>query len=78
MRRNIADAIYGTLIQTADDRKAGRNPTTMADKLADLVASGKLVEVKPSPVLGEHTDEVLADLGYSKEQIAGLHAAKAV
>ena len=49
MRRNIADAIYGTLIQTADDRKAGRNPTTMADKLADLVASGKLVEVKPSP-----------------------------
>ena len=36
------------------------------------------VEVKPSPVLGEHTDEVLSDLGYSKEQIAQLHAAKAV
>ncbi|MEY3508568.1 MAG: hypothetical protein RLZ21_322, partial [Pseudomonadota bacterium] len=26
----------------------------------------------------EHTDEVLADLGYSKEQIANLHTAKAV
>jgi formyl-CoA transferase len=36
------------------------------------------VEVKPSPVLGEHTDEVLADLGYGKDEIAKLHAAKAV
>ena len=36
------------------------------------------IEVKPSPVLGEHTDEVLADLGYGKEDIAKLHAAKAV
>ena len=36
------------------------------------------VEVTPSPVLGEHTDQVLADLGYGKEQIAGLHAARAV
>jgi formyl-CoA transferase len=36
------------------------------------------IEVKPSPVLGEHTDEVLADLGYGKDDIAKLHAAKAV
>ena len=36
------------------------------------------IEVKPSPVLGEHTDEVLADLGYGKDEIAKLHAAKAV
>jgi len=36
------------------------------------------IEVKPSPVLGEHTDEVLRDLGYGKEDIARLHAAKAV
>jgi formyl-CoA transferase len=36
------------------------------------------VEVTPSPVLGEHTDEVLADLGYSTDDIVKLHAAKAV
>jgi formyl-CoA transferase len=36
------------------------------------------IEVKPSPVLGEHTDEVLSDLGYSADEIAKLHAAKAV
>jgi formyl-CoA transferase len=36
------------------------------------------VEVKPSPVLGEHTDEVLSDLGYGTADIAKLHAARAV
>jgi formyl-CoA transferase len=35
-------------------------------------------EIKASPLLGEHTDEVLAELGYSKDKIATLHAAKAV
>jgi formyl-CoA transferase len=33
-------------------------------------------EVLRSPLLGEHTDEVLAELGYNAEQIAELHAAK--
>ncbi|MEO7337492.1 MAG: formyl-CoA transferase [Caldimonas sp.] len=42
----------------------------------------KFSDLKPvvtaSPLLGEHTDEVLKDLGYSPSQIKELHAAKAV
>ena len=36
------------------------------------------VEITGAPLLGEHTDEVLAELGYSKDRIATLHEAKAV
>jgi itaconate CoA-transferase len=32
----------------------------------------------PVPALGEHTDAILAELGYGAEDIAALHAAKAV
>jgi crotonobetainyl-CoA:carnitine CoA-transferase CaiB-like acyl-CoA transferase len=32
----------------------------------------------PGPALGEHTDEVLADAGFSPEEIAGLHESGAV
>jgi formyl-CoA transferase len=36
------------------------------------------VEITGSPLLGEHTDEVLGELGYNKQQISAIHAAKAV
>ncbi len=37
------------------------------------------VEVKRSPLLGEHTDEILSDvLGYSAEEIAAIHESGAV
>jgi formyl-CoA transferase len=36
------------------------------------------VEITGSPLLGEHTDEVLEELGYTQQQIAALHEAKAV
>jgi formyl-CoA transferase len=36
------------------------------------------VEITGSPLLGEHTDEVLAELGYNKDKIAKMHAANAV
>jgi formyl-CoA transferase len=35
-------------------------------------------EVTASPLLGEHTDEVLAELGYSADQIKAMHDKKAV
>jgi formyl-CoA transferase len=40
--------------------------------------SGFKPEVTASPVLGEHTDVVLAELGYSAAEIAAMHASKAV
>ena len=36
------------------------------------------VEITGSPLLGEHTDEVLESLGYTSQQIAGFHDQKVV
>jgi formyl-CoA transferase len=35
-------------------------------------------EVKRSPLLGEHTEEVLAELGYQPEEVSALRRAKVV
>jgi formyl-CoA transferase len=40
--------------------------------------SGFTPEITGAPLLGEHTDEVLTELGYSKEQIAKLRGDKVV
>jgi len=63
----------GSIVEV-DHKERGKYLTIGSPiKFSDLT-----VEVTPSPVLGEHTDEVLADLGYGQEQIAKLHEAHAV
>jgi formyl-CoA transferase len=45
------------------------NPIKMSDSASD---------VKRSPLLGEHTDEVLTELGYAADQIAALRTEKVI
>ncbi len=45
------------------------NPIKMSDSAT---------EVTRSPLLGEHTDEVLAELGYGKDEVAALRAEKVI
>jgi len=45
------------------------NPIKMSDSST---------EVTRSPLLGEHTDEVLAELGYGRDQVAALRAEKVI
>lgn len=49
LHRNIADAIYGTLLQTSEERAEEIRPKTMNDVINGLVGEGKLVkfDVKP-------------------------------
>jgi formyl-CoA transferase len=40
--------------------------------------SDSATEVRRSPLLGEHTDEVLAELGYAAADVAALRSKKVV
>ena len=63
----------GTIVEV-DHPKRGKyltvgNPIKMSDSVT---------EVTRSPLLGEHTDEVLGQLGYSPETIAQLRAERVI
>jgi formyl-CoA transferase len=64
----------GTIVEV-DHKDRGEKYLTVGSpiKFSDMKP-----EITASPLLGEHTDEVLTGLGYTKEQIAALHSAKAV
>ncbi len=63
----------GTVVEV-DHPKRGKylsvgNPIKMSDSIT---------EVKRSPLLGEHTREVLTELGLSESEIAALRAEKVI
>jgi formyl-CoA transferase len=63
----------GTMVEV-DHPKRGRylsvgNPIKLSDSPA---------EVKRSPLLGEHTEEVLRELGYASEDIGALKTSGAI
>src|SRR6187401_1036514 len=63
----------GTVVEV-DHPKRGKyltvgNPIKMSDSAAD---------VKRSPLLGEHTDEILAELGFGANEIAALRTEKVI
>jgi formyl-CoA transferase len=37
--------------------------------------SASKVDITASPLLGEHTDDILSEVGYETEQISSLHTA---
>lgn len=63
----------GTIVEV-DHKERGKYLTVGSPiKFSDLK-----IDIKGSPLLGEHTDEILAGMGYDAQQIAALHEQRVV
>lgn len=65
--------LSGTVVEVQHKERGPYLTVGSPIKFSDFVP-----EITESPLLGEHTDEVLTNLGYSLEQIAKLHEGKVV
>lgn len=85
---NVPASVMGQMTRIADDPQIALNQMTRPpaeDIGLDRVIQDPInvegvarVGAKKAPELGEHTDAVLAELGYSPEQIQQLHSAGVV
>ena len=64
------------MIVEADDREIGK--VRMSGNPIKLNAFGDSDKREPAPNLGEHTNEILAEFGYSEERITELKDKKIV
>ncbi|MDE2403780.1 MAG: CoA transferase [Sphingomonadales bacterium] len=67
----------GLKARTPHPHAAAGHVDLIQSPLAQMSASPATIRRAP-PLIGEHTDEILAELGYSAEAIAALREAKAV
>ena len=65
------------LLKTFDDVPGIDRPLTIA-RTGFRLSDGDPDVTSPPPLLGEHTDEVLRDAGYSADEIAQLRAKGAI
>lgn len=61
------------LLREVNDYPGMRGPASVPDLPVELTVSGGGIRERP-PTIGEHTDAILAGLGYAPEEIASLRA----
>ena len=72
--RTMLPPRLGATVVELEHKERGRYLTVGSPiKFSDFAPA-----ITASPLLGEHTDEVLAELGYDANQIAAMHAKGAV